>query len=105
MATVEQLLNEARTLPVSERRKLRDALDHDLQAAPATYNTRMREREWIKAHHDEYLGQWVVVEGDTLIAHGTSAREVYLAARAAGVEVPYIEEVMPDLEPYLGGWV
>lgn len=104
MATVEQLLNEARTLPVSERRKLRDALSRDLNLAPAAYNTRERERAWIKAHRDEYLGQWVVVEGDTLIAHGTNAREVYLAARAAGVGVPYIEEVMPDLEPYMGGW-
>ncbi len=104
MATVEQLLNEARALPVSERRKLRDALARDLQSKPA-YNTRERERTWIKAHCDEYLNQWVVVEGETLVAHGTDAREVYLAARAAGIKVPFLEQVTLNTEPYMGSWV
>ncbi|MDQ3253161.1 MAG: DUF5678 domain-containing protein [Acidobacteriota bacterium] len=104
MATLEQILREARSLPVAEQRKLRDELDRDLQAAPAAYNTHEREHAWIEAHRDEYLGQWVALDGDRLIAHGTNAREVYLAAREKGVKAPFLEQMMPSLEPYMGGW-
>ncbi len=105
MATVEQLLDEARNLPTSEKRRLRDALDRDLhQTAPAAYNTHEREHAWIEAHRDEYLGQWVALDGDRLVAHGKDAREVYLAAREKGVKAPFLEQMMPSIEPYMGGW-
>ena len=51
------------------------------------------EDAWIEKHRDEYLGQWVPVEGDSLIAHGTDAGQVYLAAREPGIAVPFIERV------------
>jgi hypothetical protein len=44
------------------------------------------------------------LEGDTLIAHGTNAREVYLAARQAGIAGPYIVHITPKAEAYIGGW-
>ena len=33
----------------------------------------------------------VALDGDRLIAHGTQAREVYAAARAAGIKSPFVE--------------
>lgn len=104
MATLEQLLEEARRLPPAEKRRLRDALDRELQSAP-TYRTHERERAWIEANRDRYLGQWVAVEGDTLIAHGTNAREVADAARAAGITTPFLERIGPKSEAYWGGWI
>lgn len=103
MATLEQIIEEARQLPREAKQRLRDELDRELQNTKS-YRTHERERAWIEAHREEYLGQWVALDGDRLIAHGANAREVYLAARAAGVRSPFVEQIMPSLEPYTGGW-
>lgn len=76
MATLEQIIEEARALSPDEKGKL---LDRELeQQAPAKsskpgYPTNKQERAWLNAHRDEYLGQWVALDGDRLIAHGTDA--------------------------------
>jgi Family of unknown function (DUF5678) len=78
------------------------ALDSELeQPAP---QSRAEETAWIDRHRDEYLGQWVAIEGDTLIAHGANPREVYLAAREAGVNSPFIERVEKRQDALMGGW-
>jgi hypothetical protein len=103
VATLEQIIDEARALSPAEKLKLRQALDHELaQAAPA--QSRAIESTWVERNRDEYLGQWVALEGDALIAHGANAREVYLAARRAGIGGPYIVHIIPDANPYIGGW-
>lgn len=105
MATLEQIIEEARALSPEERRKLRDALDLELEAQ-TSYQTHGREREWIERHRDEYLGQWVALDGDRLLAHGPDARQVYLAAREAGVRAPFLELVAPKEEvAFWGGWL
>jgi predicted Zn-dependent protease len=110
MATLEQIIDEARALSPAEKGKLRQALDRELeQQAPAQsskpgYPTNEQERAWINAHRDEYLGQWVALDGDHLVAHGTDARTVYEAARAQGVEIPYIDRVEPKVDAFMGGW-
>src|SRR5436305_8006437 len=48
-------------------------------ATPTQPHDRVREEQWIDAHRDEYIGEWVVVEGDSLITHGHDARTVYNA--------------------------
>lgn len=103
MSTAEQLFVKARTLPLEEQQWLRDALDRELQPA-STHTTHEREQEWIEQHRDEYQNQWVALDGDKLLAHGTNAREVYLAAQVAGVTVPYIERVKSGDRPPFGGW-
>jgi hypothetical protein len=107
MATLEQILEEAKQLPVEEQRRLRaalGALDANGETLPS-YRTNEQERAWIYAHRDEYLGQWVALDGDHLIAHGADARTVYEAARAQGVEIPYIDRVEPQVEAFMGGWL
>lgn len=106
MATLEQILEEARKLPVEEQRRLAAALngsDSNGDTQPA-YRTNEQERAWIDAHRDEYLGQWVALDGDRLIASGADARTVYEAARAQGVETPYIDRVEKKVEAFMGGW-
>jgi len=111
MATLEQIIDEARALSPAEKGKLRQVLDRELeQPAPVEsarpgYPTNEQERAWVDAHRDEYLGQWVAVEGDRLVAHGTNPRKVYLAARDAGIEVPYVVQVEKREEPFTGGWL
>lgn len=106
MATLEQILEEARKLPADEQRRLRDALD-ELSSNGDTqhsYKTHEGERCWINAHRDEYLGQWVGLDGDHLVAHGTDAKRVYQEAREQGITAPYLAHVTPKVEAYVGGW-
>jgi hypothetical protein len=63
-----------------------------------------RELRWLKAHGHKYIGQWVALDGDRLLGHGTNAREVAEAARAAGVAIPFITQVDPPEEFPFGGW-
>jgi hypothetical protein len=103
MATLEQIIDEVRALSPAEKLKLRQTLDLELErAAPA--QSRAIESNWAERHRDKYLGQWVALEGDTLIAQGANAREVYLAARQAGIASPYIVHITPKVEAYIGGW-
>ena len=60
MATLEQIIDEARALSPAEKLKLRQALDHELeQAMPA--QSRAMESTWVERHRDKYLGQWVAL--------------------------------------------
>jgi hypothetical protein len=103
MATLEQIINEARALSPAEKMKLRQALDRELEPSGSA-RSRALESTWVERHREMYLGQWVALEGDTLVAHGTNAREVYLAARQGGIDGPYIVHIIPDMDPYIGGW-
>ena len=106
MATLEQILAEAKKLPTEDQRRLRDALD-DLSSngdAESSYKTHDGERAWIREHRDEYLGQWVALDGDHLIARGTDAKKVYDEARKQGITAPYLVHVTPKVEAYVGGW-
>lgn len=101
---VERILEEVKRLTADERRELREALTREpLEPAPE-YSTHEQERAWIEQHRDEYLEQWVALDGDRLLAHGSDAREVYLAARSAGVSVPYVERIKPNDGLPFGGW-
>jgi uncharacterized protein DUF5678 len=64
---------------------------------------RQRELEWIETHTDEMrrlAGEWVVLEGEDLIAHGKSASRVVASARRKGIKVPFVFYVeSPDTEP------
>lgn len=104
-ATVERILEEVRRLTPDERRELREALAREPMTPPA-YNTHERERAWIEQNRDEYSGQWVALDGDRLLAHGSDARAVYLAAREAGARAPFLERVAPKEEgAFWGGWL
>jgi|ERR1700752_2102675 len=106
MATLEQILEEAKKLPLEEQRRLRaalGALESNGDTMPR-YRTNEEERAWIEAHRDEYLGQWVALDGDRLLAHGSDAKKVYDSARQQGITAPYLERVSPKHEAFMGGW-
>jgi hypothetical protein len=54
---------------------------------------REREIEWRRNHPEqlrEFENQWVALEGEQLIAHGTDPAEVIKKARALGIKRPYV---------------
>ena len=118
MARLEHIINEARLLSPAEKQQLRDALELELereQAQDQTLTTqngnrddetiRARRLEWLKAHREEYGGQYVALDRDTLLAVGPTfrdAREKALAAGKPGAFVTYLSK--PDEIAETGGW-
>ena len=60
---------------------------------------------WLAKHARHYAGQWVALNGSSLIAHGPDPATVREQARAAGVERPLLTH-LPDEGDELpfGGW-
>lgn len=119
MTTLEQVIEAVRQWPLAERRRLRgQLLTMEQQEAAWLLVTRpqgetveqqierfRRVMQWIEEHRAEYLGQWVALEGDQLISHGSDALQVHNAAKAAGIVSPFLERIEEEEVPYWGGWL
>lgn len=64
-----------------------------------------KSREWLKAHRHEYIGKWIVLDGDRLIGAGDDPRPIVEQARAEGVKLPFVEFIRDTSEPFMGGWL
>lgn len=63
-----------------------------------TSTYRQSEFEWIRTHADvlrRLAGQWVVLEGEEIVAHGKNAARVVGSARRKGIAVPFVLYVEP----------
>lgn len=96
---MENILKQISQLPPDEQRKLRQILDQQEQPTKSPLDKRVspkpapdstREMKWLRQYACEYANQWVALDGDRLIAHGTNAREVYAAAEADSVHLPMV---------------
>jgi len=113
--TLEKVLEEAKALSPDEQRQLRELLaeeavkaQHAEQETPGIPSREVakfkQEMRWLAEHREEFAGQWVALDGDRLISSGPNAREVYQAARQAGVAVPLLVRVEPADQLPFGGW-
>lgn len=68
------------------------------------FSSRSLEQDWLKQHHAEYAGAWVALEGASLVARASSAREALEAARLEGYEQPLIVHIPTEPELPFGGW-
>jgi hypothetical protein len=108
--TYESVLEQAQRLPWLERQRLLKTLAEEetspkpkASAKLLPWKDRRREARWLKENARQYVGQWVALEGDQLIAAGTSAIEVRDAAKAVGIERPLLVQVEdPDGPPFAG---
>lgn len=53
---------------------------------PPAAGHRDRELEWRRTHREalcNFAGQWVVLEGDAIVAHGTDPQQTVIEARAS----------------------
>jgi hypothetical protein len=103
----EAILETVRRLPPAQQEAvLRFA--HELQPPPAKIvplRGRSRETQWIEEHRADYAHQWVSVEGDRLILANHDPLKVFAAAKAAGIESPFVVHVLPeDPLPFVPGW-
>ncbi len=110
--TFEQAINLVRGLPPRDRRRVREWIDAQEHQPPQAMPLTLQEREarfrralqWIDENKANYLGQWVALDGDRLLATGTDGKQVYAEAVAAGVAVPLLQQLNADDDLPFGGW-
>jgi hypothetical protein len=106
--TLEALRQIIRRLPGEQRQQLRTMLAED---APSEHESQLdltcppaippaefaakweQERTWLAQHQHEYAGRWVALDGNQLVATGSSAREVYAALKATGISGTLVTRV------------
>ena len=110
--TATEVIKTIRALPIREKVKIYEWLDEEkrelMQKTPLQENAKAqferfrKAQDWILKNREKYLNQWVCLDGDKLIAHGTDALEVHRQAKEAGIEIPYLEQVVEEED--WGGW-
>jgi hypothetical protein len=107
--TYESVLAQAQQLPWLDRQRLREQLAEEeapppkVSAKRVPWKDRSREYRWLREHAREYVGKWVALEGDQMVACGESALEVLEAAKAVGIDRPIVVQVEdPDGPPFAG---
>jgi Family of unknown function (DUF5678) len=78
------------------------AILRKMREESATKDRGKQERDWLARHRQEYAGQWVALLGNRLISHSTSAKEVFSAANAAGVDALVLR--IEDKKLRFAGW-
>lgn len=104
--SVEEVVTEGLRLLKEHDDRKQDGTNDRRKEAQARLASVSAEKEWqwLAEHQEQYRGQWVALSGDQLIAYGESAREVYLAARRAGVEIPAVIHIPSEPELPFGEW-
>jgi DNA repair photolyase len=125
MATLEQIIDEARKLPTEERRRLRAALEmidqkgeeqqtnqESSSQKPQAFHgnngneqVRQQRMEWLKSHREEYGGQYVALDGIQLLAVAPNFHIAKQRAQAAGKPNAFVTYLSkPDEIAEMGGW-
>lgn len=65
---------------------------------------RMQHMAWLKAHREEYAGQYVALDGDRLLGVGATIREAHEQARRHGIERPFLTHISSANDAPFGGW-
>lgn len=110
---LEQMIEGVRTLPFEDLNRLREVIDEETSRKQIDEAKRVKLQEeiakfkkaekWLAENREKYMNQWVCLEGDELIAHGSDALAVDRQAKEAGIEAPFLEHIVEEKYPF-GGW-
>lgn len=108
--TLEQVITEASSWVPADRERLRVWLEEQAvldQKRGSRHETPDAERQakiqqWLADNRANYLGQWVALEGDRLIAHGTDRRKFVAEARASNLKGLFIHKFVTQELPFAG---
>ena len=65
----------------------------NISGKAATRCFRQAEIKWQESHWKElllYAGQWVALEGETVVAHGEDLSKVVETAKGKSITIPYV---------------
>ena len=104
----EAILDKVRRLPPAKQEQVlrfANGLEQESTIRVVPSRDRQREMDWIRKNRARYADQWVVVDGDCLIASDADGHKAFAAAKAAGIDVPFLVHVLPeDTLPFVPGW-
>ncbi|HMS42248.1 MAG TPA: DUF5678 domain-containing protein [Pyrinomonadaceae bacterium] len=110
--SANEVIETIKTLPIREKAKIYEWLDEEKRElmrkplsrenAKEQFELFRKAQEWVLKNREKYLNQWVCLDGDKLIAHGTDAPEVHRQAKESGIEIPYLEQIVEEED--WGGW-
>ncbi len=112
-STFEQAVEVVKALPSEERERFDKWFKQQEQIDTTPKSLRVSEdnivrfkktQDWLAKNREQFMGQWVCLEGDQLIAHGTDGLKVHAEAKAAGIEIPFLEHIVEEKEPFYAGW-
>lgn len=116
-ATFEQAVEMVKALPAEDRGRLSKWLEQQeqLDSQPTKDSPQFsifenreqrfqRALQWLDKNKPKYLGQWVALDGDRLLAAGTDGKQVYAQAVAAGVASPLLQQIKAEDDLPFGGW-
>lgn len=109
--TVDTAIDIIRRLPPADREKLREWMDTQGENGSSSngFTVEMSDRfqkamKWIDENRAAYLGMWVALDGDRLLASGPDGIEVRAKAMNISDRTPLMHLVsQSEVEPYLGG--
>lgn len=64
-----------------------------------------KQRKWLEENRNNYIGKWVVLDGDKLVGAGDDPKPFVDEARANGVKIPFVQFIEDDSVPFMGGWL
>ncbi len=103
--TAENVLQLIEALPSIERARLNTLLaqphvepvrtkpPRDKRVPCEPMPDRTKERQWMRDHKHEYAGQWVALDGDTLIAASPIQQEVWDAVNPRSATTPLVARI------------
>jgi len=111
--TANEVIETIRTLPIQEKAKVYEWLDEEkrefvkksqrLEKTGDRLERFKKAEKWLAENREKYMNEWVCLEGDKLIAHGSDALEVDRQAKEVGIEAPFLEHIVEEKYPF-GGW-
>jgi len=115
---LETIKQQIGTLSPLEKSELAGFLDEQrekdkLDSAPgviasdrveAAEQKRQQHMAWMKAHREEYAGQYVALDGDRLVGQGRTLAEAHQQSRQNGVGDPFLVRLTSENEVLFGGW-
>lgn len=109
--TLENIIEIIRQLPPPDREKVRDWIERESEneSDKSSELDKRQERfrlsmKWIQENREKYDGQWVALDGETLLAHGADGKKVHAEAQAKGIKTPLMHRVsIKETQPF-GGW-
>lgn len=107
--TANEIIEAIHNLPSGEKEKVRKALNAEKREKEERLKTQLelykKAKGWIAEHREEYINQWVCLYGDQLIASGDDALEVHRKAKEAGIESPFVIQIIEEPKAFTGAWL
>jgi hypothetical protein len=107
MSLEEAILERVRHLPPAKQEEVlrfADGLQQETAIRMVPSRDRAREMQWIARNRGDFADKWVAVEGDRLVAADVDAQKVFDAAKAEGIESPFVVHIPREDLPFVAGW-